>query len=134
MIKRLNNELKESKPKELHKNININKKGVRGKSKNHLFENNLFGKKRIIIKCVKMKKKKKSKRQRRNSKRQRRSDMESKKNKRSITVLGDSIGKDVKPIKMKRMMEKNDRLYVKCFPGANVSYWYKFAKYGRRSE
>ena len=45
---------------------------------------------------------------------------EFKNNKRSITVIGDSIIRDVKPYKMKRMLDKNDRLYIKCFPGADV--------------
>ena len=41
--------------------------------------------------------------------------------KRSITVLGDSIVKDVKPFKMRRMMNKNERLYVKCFSGVSIN-------------
>ena len=125
VIKRLNNELKESKQKELHKNININKKGVSGKSKSDLFENNLFGKNPYNNKMRKNEDKVNGKEE---SNDKRKLDMESKKNKRSITVLGDSIVKDVKPFKMKRMMEKNDRLYVKCFPGANVCDMVDYSK------
>ena len=55
-------------------------------------------------------------------------DTEFNNNKRSITVLGDSIVKDVKPFKMKRMLDKNDRLYVKCFPGANVTDMIDYSK------
>ena len=43
-------------------------------------------------------------------------------------MLGDSIVKDIKPFKMKSMMEKNDRLYVKCFPGATVNDMIDYSK------
>ena len=42
-------------------------------------------------------------------------------NKRNITILGDSIVKDIKPFKMKKMLSTNDKLYVKSFPGAGTS-------------
>ena len=42
-------------------------------------------------------------------------------NKRNITILGDSIVKDIKPFKMKRMLSTNDKLYVKSSPGAGTS-------------
>ena len=37
-----------------------------------------------------------------------------------MTILGDSIVKEIKPFKMKRMLG-NDKLYVKSFPGATTS-------------
>ena len=48
--------------------------------------------------------------------------------KRSIPVLGGSIVKDVKPFKMRRMMNKNERLYVKCFPGASIDDMLDYGK------
>lgn len=41
-------------------------------------------------------------------------------NKRSITIIGDSIVKDVKPFRMRNALPKNDKLFVKSFPGATV--------------
>lgn len=49
-------------------------------------------------------------------------------NKRSVTILGDSVVKDIKPFKMKRMLGKNDRLYVKSFPGATTTDMIDYCK------
>ena len=45
---------------------------------------------------------------------------DSKLKKRSVTIIGDSIVKEIKPFKMKRMLG-NDKLYVKSFSGATTS-------------
>lgn len=44
-----------------------------------------------------------------------------KKNTRTITILGDSIVKDIKGHKLKRKLAKNERIYVKSFPGATIT-------------
>ena len=49
-------------------------------------------------------------------------------NKRSVTILGDSIVKDIKPFKMKRMLGKNEKLYVKSFPGATTNDMFDYCK------
>ena len=42
-------------------------------------------------------------------------------NKRSITILGTSIIKDIKPYKMNKSLEPGSKIYVKSFSGAKVS-------------
>ena len=44
-----------------------------------------------------------------------------------ITIVGDSIVKEIKPFKMKRMLG-NDKLYVKSFPGATTSDMVDYCK------
>ena len=44
----------------------------------------------------------------------------SKKKSRSITMLGDSILKEVKSYKIRNGLTSNDRVYVKSFPGATI--------------
>ena len=41
--------------------------------------------------------------------------------KRSINILGDSILKDIKVQKMNSKLPANEKIYVKCFPGADVN-------------
>ena len=40
--------------------------------------------------------------------------------KRTITIVGDSIIKDIQPYKMKHKLKPNDKLYVKTFNGATI--------------
>ena len=47
-------------------------------------------------------------------------DVKKKTNKRSITIIGDSIIKEVKPFKMRNLLLKNEKVYVKSFSGATV--------------
>lgn len=46
---------------------------------------------------------------------------QSKSKNRSITIVGDSLVKDVKAFKMKKSVNKGDKLYVKSFPGATTN-------------
>lgn len=41
-------------------------------------------------------------------------------NKRQITVLGDSLVKNIQPHKVKKCMKPTDKIYVKSFPGAST--------------
>ena len=51
-----------------------------------------------------------------------------KKNKsRTITILGDSILKDIKSYKIRNGLKTNDRVYVKSFPGANIKDMHEYA-------
>ena len=44
---------------------------------------------------------------------------ESNKNKnRSITIIGDSLLKDIKAFKMRNALSSNEKIYIKSFPGA----------------
>ena len=43
-----------------------------------------------------------------------------KKNKPSITIIGDSLLKDIKSYELKKAMDYNANVYVKCFSGATV--------------
>ena len=50
-----------------------------------------------------------------------------KKKSRSITILGDSILKDVKSYKIRNGLTPNDRVYVKSFPGATIRDMHEYA-------
>ena len=50
-----------------------------------------------------------------------------KKKSRSITILGDSILKDIKPYKIRNGLTSNERVYVKSFPGATITDMHKYA-------
>ena len=39
---------------------------------------------------------------------------------RNITILGDSILKDIKPYKMREAMKSKDKIFIKSFPGATT--------------
>ena len=43
-----------------------------------------------------------------------------KRNSRNITILGDSLLKDIKPYKMRQAMYSKDKVYIKSFPGATT--------------
>ena len=51
-----------------------------------------------------------------------------KKNNRVINILGDSILKDLQTHKMKRRLAINEKLYVKCFPGATLDDMMDYAR------
>ena len=57
-----------------------------------------------------------------------------KRNARTITILGDSIVKDIKPHKMKGKMANMEKLYVKSFPGATVEDMTDYARPTARRE
>ena len=57
-----------------------------------------------------------------------------KKDTRTITVLGDSIVKDLQPHKMKRRLGRNEKLFVKSFSGANVADMVDYARPTVRKE
>ena len=46
---------------------------------------------------------------------------------RSITILGDSILKDIKPYKIRNELTSNERVYVKSFPGATIKDMHEYA-------
>ena len=48
--------------------------------------------------------------------------------KRSITILGDSIIKDIKSYEMKRCMKRGEKIYVKTFPGATTDCMKDYVK------
>ena len=50
-----------------------------------------------------------------------------KKNSRGITILGDSILKDIKSYKIRNGLTSNDRVYVKSFPGATIRDMHEYA-------
>ena len=50
-----------------------------------------------------------------------------KKKSRSITILGDSILKDIKSYKIRNGLTSNDRVYVKSFPGATIRDMHEYA-------
>jgi len=50
------------------------------------------------------------------------------KNKRSITIIGDSILKDCKTHKMKHKLQPNERLYVKSFPGSTIEDMHDYVR------
>ena len=45
---------------------------------------------------------------------------------RSITILGDSILKDIKPYKIRNGLTSNERVYVKSFPGATIKDMHEY--------
>ena len=45
---------------------------------------------------------------------------------RSITILGDSILKDIKPYKIRNGLTSNERVYVKSFPGATIKDMHQY--------
>ena len=51
---------------------------------------------------------------------------------RQITVLGDSIIKNIQPHKMKRCMNSNEKIYIKSFPGATITDMKDYAKPSKR--
>ena len=53
-------------------------------------------------------------------------------NKRSVTVIGDSIIKGIEAHKMKRCMNHNERIYVKSFSGAVIDDLRDYAKPSQR--
>ena len=57
-----------------------------------------------------------------------------KSNTRTITILGDSIVKDLQPHKMKRRLGRNEKLFVKSFSGANVADMVDYARPTVRKE
>ena len=57
-----------------------------------------------------------------------------KKDTRTITILGDSIVKDLQPHKMKRRLGRNEKLFVKSFSGANVADMVDYARPTVRKE
>ena len=40
--------------------------------------------------------------------------------KKSITIVGDSLSKEIKPVKLRKSLQKNERVYIKTFPGATT--------------
>ena len=46
---------------------------------------------------------------------------------RTITILGDSILKDIKSYKIRHGLKTNDRVYVKSFSGANIKDMHEYA-------
>ena len=53
-------------------------------------------------------------------------------NKRQITLLGDSIIKNIQPHKMKRCMKSNEKIYIKSFPGASTADMKDYARPSQR--
>ena len=51
-----------------------------------------------------------------------------KKNRRKITLLGDSIVRHIHPKKMKMGMYTNDNIFIKSFPGATTDDMYDYCK------
>ena len=51
-----------------------------------------------------------------------------KKNKRSITIIGDSMVKGIQPFKMRRILPNKENLYIKSFPGAKIEDMYDYIK------
>ena len=49
-------------------------------------------------------------------------------NKRNITIIGDSLIKDMKTFKMKQGMSKQDKVYIKSFPGATIECMHDYIK------
>ena len=45
---------------------------------------------------------------------------------RSITILGDSILKDIKPYKIRNGLTSNERVYIKSFPGATIKDMHEY--------
>ena len=43
-----------------------------------------------------------------------------KSNKRAVTIVGDSMVKDIKAFQLKKMMRPSEKVYVRSFPGATV--------------
>ena len=50
------------------------------------------------------------------------------KTKRNITILGDSMSKDINSYKMRQDLTANDRIYIKSFPGATVGCMKDYSK------
>ena len=48
--------------------------------------------------------------------------------KKNVTILGDSMIKNIKPYKMKQCMETNDKVHIKSFPGASVGGMVDYVK------
>ena len=49
-------------------------------------------------------------------------------NKRSITIIGDSLIKDMESYKMKNGLSSKDRVYIKSFPGAKIECMEDYVK------
>ena len=49
-------------------------------------------------------------------------------NKQTITVIGDSTIKDMKAQKLKKMLPRGSKMFIKSFPGATTSQMYHYAK------
>ena len=52
--------------------------------------------------------------------------------KRNITLIGDSLIKNIEAHKMKRCMKSNEKIYVKSFPGAKIADMIDHAKPSQR--
>ena len=47
---------------------------------------------------------------------------------RSVTIMGDSMIKDIEGYKMKKALNNKTNVYVKCFPGASIEDMHSYAK------
>lgn len=51
-----------------------------------------------------------------------------KKKKRTISIIGDSMVKDIKGFKMRNGMKNREKIYIKCFPGATTQCMEDYVK------
>ena len=58
--------------------------------------------------------------------------VKTKKKSRSITILGDSILKDINLYKIRNVLTSNERVYVKSFPGATIRDMHEYAMLSMR--